>query len=1639
MRLALLILAFCAQIALSAESNPPAELPSGVVSRHWIINNGQWPAGVIAGRLVHGEWFWVLGNGSVVSRSTAANGTSLGIGQRINALALAPRDQEKSVSVRFFRNGSVIETEGVERLRVRNEQRSDFELSLDNNSHLRVERTSGVMVEQRMGFASHTHTFHDLVLPKPDVVNKKKSDLPVLSSDIYRQKNTLITGSQTEEIVSIAGSPQGSAYAVGYTASPDFPIRGAVVDTVFRGSLEAFVVKISPSQQIDRITFLGGLGDDIALGVAIDSSGTVAVVGVTSSRAFPITPGAPQRVYGGGDEEGFLTVLTPDLDRILFSTFVGGERNDRIWDVAVSSSGYWLAGASNSESFAMNASRVGRTYAGQFDAFVVRIAKSNAPVFVTYVGGEINDHAYSLSLDADSLCWIAGYTTSRTFPVTENALSRNIGGDGDAFISALNADGDIMFSSYWGGSTLNDGFYDIDATGDRIVAAGYTGSNDLIVSSYSVQRSWRGYMDGMILSLSKDNYGSYYSTYIGGQGWDEIVSCYTDHLGRVVLAGRTNSPDFPLGKIHKGNAISEQQAYVAILDSMLSSIQASLFFGGSDVDVATTVSAGMNGIIHCAGITYSSNMQADDTVGTVFTPPSAFYTSFSPYISIAEFSSLPVEICRNSELFMTVKSPGLGRDSFVVVVRDLINSTVIDTVGTYGRADSLILWLTDSAFERAFQYRLELMEVGSDHRLAVSNQFVVADKPLIVRQPRDTVVCQGGPLALTFSVLSQVTPQYQWQRRADSTSAWVDMLQANSPILVLPQVNTLDTALRYRCAVTNSCGVTYSREISIGIRPAAYILRQPDDVVVCPGEEASFSLDLTDSVASGITWQRSLNNGSSWEDIQTDPKPPYVLTVSSAIQPGNVMYRARINQQCTVFSTSARVLFVPQLFFTKNPASVQLCSEGGTVDLEAGVNVSPDDVRWEYLDDDGVWLPLPDSRSLRISLNISDGAAHSYRCVVTDECGRTTASAVAVVKLTDPPALQSSATDLFLGVDNCSGEYVPVSSNIRNESPVQAKLISATSSVSGLAVDFSDSTVAPGAGIQYTIRSLVPFVAPTTGSLTFVFAPCSVSVTVTVHIPARPTTGFLVLPEPVDTALALCKPEYVTGVLQLKNVGLATTKIIQGISRQGSILVSIPDGGIDVDSDGFALVPFGFYADRPYLVDSIDILWGREECPGILTVPISASSSIGTGLVDTSLVLLFDGCDNLLFVDIPSYGAVSRTVQSVTSKADLITPQVVNPTFDEATPLSLLLLGPSLQPGAYVDTLVISISECDPVVIPVQFQVLQILLEVPDEAILLPSMQSGTQSSIVTIKNRGSQNFTLGWRNASPGVSIRPLSTFSTVIRAGDSLRLAVDASAEVPDMSSVEFYGSAGNCSITKATQLRKTSIQRGISLAVDEVMGWPGDTVGIAVRVESVQGVDSASFLQLNGVLTLRSDIFLPFDSSSVDYGRLERSLPVSAVFPPTYRGALPLSSGIIALGSVPSSTLAFSALEVVEIGNGIQMPLEILPGLLSVYIYDDGIPQLVAPMPAPVLRVVGTDGGMSISIDSLSDPLATLKIYDVTGREVADMTTLLRARLESLPQSGLPWSGTVESMGIHPRAAFLVLCGRFGVIALAVSISR
>lgn len=265
---------------------------------------------------------------------------------------------------------------------------------------------------------------------------------------------TYVGGSDEDFGLAVAVDAAGAAYLTGKTLSTDYPTTPGAFQTSFGGAGtgqqrdgDGFVTKISPAgSSLAYSTYLGGLSGEIALSVAVDSAGSAHVTGLTYSRNFPTTAGSVQPQHGGGDADNFVTKLAPDGERLIFSTFLGGNNSEQANAIAVDPRGnVHVSGTTSATDFPTTSDALSRTRKGTTDGFVSIISRDGSQLlYSTFLGGTApsggpQDNMWALAVDSAGNTYVGGQTRSADFPVTAGAPQTTYGGIDDAYITKFTA------------------------------------------------------------------------------------------------------------------------------------------------------------------------------------------------------------------------------------------------------------------------------------------------------------------------------------------------------------------------------------------------------------------------------------------------------------------------------------------------------------------------------------------------------------------------------------------------------------------------------------------------------------------------------------------------------------------------------------------------------------------------------------------------------------------------------------------------------------------------------------------------------------------------------------------------------------------------------------------------------------------------------------------------------------------------------------------------------------------------------------------------------------------------------------------------------------------------------------------------
>ena len=371
--------------------------------------------------------------------------------------------------------------------------------------------------------------------------------------------------------------------------------------------------------------YIGGSGNDVANGIAVDAAGNAYVVGTTSSPV-PSFPGkvGPDLIFNG-NTDAFVAKIKADGSDFVYLGYIGGAERDEGTAIAVDKAGNaYVTGRTFSDQSTFPV-KVGPSlvFGGETDAFVAKVKPDGTGVvYCGYIGGAGSDGGSGIAVDAGGNAYITGDTDSdqTSFPVKGGPDLNFSGGEGDAFVAKVKADGTgLVYAGFIGGAGLDVGSaIALDAAGNAYIA-GTTDSNQ---TSFPVKvgpdlNFNLGSADAFVAKVKADGSALVYLGYIGGANFDVGHAIAVDTAGNAYVTGFTNSDQttFPVKvgpDLIFGGGVD---AFVAKVKADGTTLLYAGYLGGANFDGGNAIAVDPAGNAYVAGFTQSDETSFPVKVG----------------------------------------------------------------------------------------------------------------------------------------------------------------------------------------------------------------------------------------------------------------------------------------------------------------------------------------------------------------------------------------------------------------------------------------------------------------------------------------------------------------------------------------------------------------------------------------------------------------------------------------------------------------------------------------------------------------------------------------------------------------------------------------------------------------------------------------------------------------------------------------------------------------------------------------------------------------------------------------------------------------------------------------------------------------
>ncbi|HEY1790104.1 MAG TPA: SBBP repeat-containing protein [Verrucomicrobiae bacterium] len=640
-------------------------------------------------------------------------------------------------------------------------------------------------------------------------------------------------------------------------------------------------------------TFFGGNLADAGYAMAIDTNNCIYIAGQTFSTKFS-TVGAAQTNFGGGIYTGDAFVAkfagSPPTN-LVYLTYLGGNDDEAAYGVAADSAGNaFVTGFTDSSNFPTNNALYSKIttirsayFSGMYlpTAFVTELnANGTNLLYSTYLGGSNENVATSIAVDSSDNAYLAGYTYSGNFPITNAfqshlACSNNIYLNANAFVTEIASnDTTLLYSTFLGGTNY-DAAEDLalDSSNDVLVV-GLTGSFNFPTTNTPANCPNAQYLSGInshipgnytydgfvtkFSPLSTKPTNLIFSIFLGGTNNDVAYGVAADASNNVYVTGWTASTNFPiigpspgLSSFLATNGNSGPVATNVFLTKIApdgSAILGSTIFGGRSTDIGYKVAVDTAGDAFVVGWESSTNFPTTNSFGALLATNSTITSSYDVFVTgiSANWSNALYSVCigGNQDTF------GYG------IVLDSSTNVYIT-----GRTDSTNFpaqyasqfWFNGTNFINGTNSINGTRFTGTNDAFLTEITFAPPSTVITNLEPTNQIVGFGA--TVLFGVSVTVTGPsgqifYQWQKNNTNLVNGGRFSGANSPILTITNAQPSDSATNYMLTVSYpGPGSPYVESNTLMVLDIPYVSAwsTPTNVIVEEGTNVSFSVTVSGS------------------------------------------------------------------------------------------------------------------------------------------------------------------------------------------------------------------------------------------------------------------------------------------------------------------------------------------------------------------------------------------------------------------------------------------------------------------------------------------------------------------------------------------------------------------------------------------------------------------------------------------------------------------------------------------------------------------------------------------------------------------------------------------------------------------------
>jgi hypothetical protein len=348
-------------------------------------------------------------------------------------------------------------------------------------------------------------------------------------------------GSDGDMATGIAVDRAGNSYVVGYFKSASLVFGSTTLTNAGGNTYDLFLVKYDSDGNVVWAHSAGGIGDDRAQAVAVDTLGNVFVAGYFVSAAITV---GNTTLTNTGALDMFILKADSDGDvqwaKSSSSTTSGWEN---AFGIAVDDDGNsFVTGDFNGTSATFG--NVILSGGANSNVFVVKYSPTGTVVWANRAGVNSDNKAAAVAVDTAGNCYVTGYFKGSTIVFGATTLTN--AGHADTYLVKYSPNGVPLWAKSAGGAQEDGGSaLAVDRLG-QVYYAGYYKSPSLTFGSNTLTNAASGTYDIFVIEYAPDGSIAWAKT-AGGTGDDHVNTIAVDTLRNFFLAGYFGSPSLVFG------------------------------------------------------------------------------------------------------------------------------------------------------------------------------------------------------------------------------------------------------------------------------------------------------------------------------------------------------------------------------------------------------------------------------------------------------------------------------------------------------------------------------------------------------------------------------------------------------------------------------------------------------------------------------------------------------------------------------------------------------------------------------------------------------------------------------------------------------------------------------------------------------------------------------------------------------------------------------------------------------------------------------------------------------------------------------------------------------------------------------------